>query len=517
MTGNREHRALRSTAVFTAFNYAGLAASFVSVPLLLRCLGNESYGLMLTALAFMNYLSFSDAGLNWGSIVLISAAHGREDREAMATIFRHSVVLAFGSAVLVVGAGCGLFIAAHHGWRLPMFSSHPEADNLVLIVAAQCAVNLTANTGYSVFQAIQESYWTALYQGCARLAGTIGGIIAAFCYQSAALVLLANVMALVVFAFAAGCHLWKKCPWVFERGSLADVAQYSLQLRTGAKSFGLQIARTIQGTAPVMVISSLAGPAFVPSYSVPATLIGMVFGVFMSWNVSLQPAYGASWAADDRKWVVGAFRRTLNSVLLQGLVGGVAFVIVAPELISLWTHGVLHPSEAMCGSVAVVLMVQAVSSTVQFCLAGINQHRRIAAIELLHSVCAIFCAIAAVRWIGPEGVGIGAAVAYGATASWLGFRELAERLGSGEVVPRSLWIARILLIGAAAIAVGTMIVKLMPFGGVIAALTGAVGGSVLAAATVVWGTILFRVNSREDWNVWVAALKGLPGRLLRRS
>ena len=68
MTGGRESRAFRSTAVFTVFQYTGLAASFVSVPAAAMAWG-ESYGLMLTALAFMNYLSFSDAGLNWGSIV----------------------------------------------------------------------------------------------------------------------------------------------------------------------------------------------------------------------------------------------------------------------------------------------------------------------------------------------------------------------------------------------------------------------------------------------------------------
>ena len=109
---SREQRAAHSTAVFTVFNYAGMAASFVSVPLLLRWLGRENYGLMLTALAFMNYLSFTGAGLNWGSIVLISEAHGRGDRSEMARIFRHSLVLGAVSAFVA-----GLKIA---GSSLPL-------------------------------------------------------------------------------------------------------------------------------------------------------------------------------------------------------------------------------------------------------------------------------------------------------------------------------------------------------------------------------------------------------------
>ena len=66
-------------------------------------------------------------------------------------------MLAIVSSVVVISAGFGVFLAAHRGWRLPMFLSHPEADSLVLIVAAQCAVNLTSNTVYSVFQAMQET------------------------------------------------------------------------------------------------------------------------------------------------------------------------------------------------------------------------------------------------------------------------------------------------------------------------------------------------------------------------
>lgn len=508
--GQREHRAVRATAVFTAFNYAGMAVSFISVPLLLRWLGRENYGLMLTALAFMNYLSFTGAGLNWGSIVLLSEAHGRDDRPEMAKIFRHSFVL---GALSALGAGLiafAVFAAARQGWRLPMFADHPGADSLLLVVALQCALGLLVSPIYAVFQGAQEGHWVGLYQGCARILSTAAITTAAWFTRDPALALFAGLAATALFGLVATVHMRRVHPWLFVRGAWREAAEYRRQLRTGAKIFGLQAARTVQSTAPVLVIGSLAGPAAVPLYSVPATLVGVIFGVFTSWNMSVQPAYGASWAVNDRDWVVRAFRRTLDLTLLLGTTALVGFTILGPSVIALWTHGALQPSEALCASVALVALVQAVSSAVQFCLVGINQHRSIALIEVIHTAFALGGAGLSVAWWGPVGVGPGIAAAYVATAAWLGFRDLARRLGSDAVLPGGWWLGRIILVGAAGIAAGVFFVRLWPTAGLLVA----VAGAIIAAGTVILGTIVLRIRSLPEWRAWAGTMGTVARRML---
>ncbi|MEJ1972688.1 MAG: lipopolysaccharide biosynthesis protein [Lacunisphaera sp.] len=504
--GQREHRAVRATAVFTVFNYAGMAASFISVPLLLRWLGRENYGLMLTALAFMNYLSFTGAGLNWGSIVLISEAHGRHDRAEMAKIFRHSLVLGAVSALVAGLVAVAIFAAARSGWRLPMFAGHPDADGLLLVVALQCALGLLVSPIYALFQGMQEGHWVGLYQGCARILSTAAIAAAAWFTRDPALALFAGLAAIALFAVVATVHARRTHPWLFVRGPWRDGAEYRRQLHAGAKSFGLQVARTVQGTAPVLVIGSFAGPAAVPLYSVPATLVGAVFGVFTSWNMSVQPAYGASWAVNDRDWVVRAFRRTLDLTLLLGTTAMVGFTILGPSIIALWTHGTLQPSEALCASAASVALVQAVSGAVQFCLVGINQHRSIAVIEIIHTAFALGGAALAVAWWGPAGVGPGIAVAYVGTAAWLGFRDLARRLDSAEVVPGGWWIGRVMLVGAAGILAGVLFVRLWPPAGLLAATAAAAAGAIIAAGTVVFGTVALRIRSFPEWMTWAGAI-----------
>ena len=166
------------------------------------------------------------------------------------------------------------------------------------------------------------------------------------------------------------------------RGAVcAAVAHRSKKLRPANRA-------NHQGTAPVMVISALAA-GVVPSYSVPSSHGN---GVGSLQFLEREPADRRTelrGRQDDRPWVVTAFRRTLNSVSLLGLVGGVAFVIVAPPIIAFWTHGALHPSEAMCGSRGRCLDGPDGLVQVQFCVAlAAPAHRgdRIAAFGLCGSM-----------------------------------------------------------------------------------------------------------------------------------
>jgi O-antigen/teichoic acid export membrane protein len=512
---SRGYLAARATAVTIVFNYAGMAASFVTVPLLLHWLGQTNYGLVLTAQAFASYLSLADIGLGWGAVVLVSEAHGRGDRVGLARVFRHNAVLSVASAVVAMSLALAVFEAARQGWRLPMFADQSTADGLVLVVAAQCALNLATNSLYGLFVGVEMGHWTSFYQGCVRLGSTAAVAATAWAWRAPAPALVAGLAVNALGAGAALVHARQAYPWIFMRGSVCDAGEYRRQLRTGTKSFALGITRVVQGTAPVFIIGSLAGPAAVPLYSVPATLVGAAFGIFTAWNANVQAAYGASWVANDRSWVIRAFQGTLDLTLVLGTVALAGFTIAGPPVIALWTHGALQPSTEMCASVAAVALVQAVAAAVQFCLVGINQHRNIAFIELVHTATALAGAALTTAAFGPAGVGLGMTAAYGATAAWWGFRDLATRLGSRGVMPRPGWLVRVAVAGAAGIAAGATLARLWPVAGGMAEGAAAFVEALLVAGVVVAGTILLRIKSAADWAAWAAQVAGFAGRLLR--
>ena len=252
---------------------------------------------MVTVMAFTGYLNFADAGLSWGSMVLIAHAHGRGDRAMIAHITRHSAVLAAGSGlVALLGIG-GVEGAASLGWRLPMFAGHPEANSLIFIAGLQLVMTLQFGVFYNVFKGLQENYWTSFYQGLGRLLGLGGAMLTAWLTHSVAKVMVVQLVFSTLTGIAASVHACRRHSRAFSRGSWFDREQYRAQIRIGGKNFFIQIGQTLASTAPTFGISSILGPASVPFYTVPLTLLGMFFTPINSWSASMQNAYGEAWAS----------------------------------------------------------------------------------------------------------------------------------------------------------------------------------------------------------------------------
>ena len=100
--------------VAQAFNWTGLLLSLVTIPLYLQWLGQERYGLLLTGLAFASYLMFSDAGLTWGSMLLIcihSGIFGGVTSSHVAPASRETWINPSSDPVQNTPGSCGLSMA----------------------------------------------------------------------------------------------------------------------------------------------------------------------------------------------------------------------------------------------------------------------------------------------------------------------------------------------------------------------------------------------------------------------
>jgi O-antigen/teichoic acid export membrane protein len=493
MTTSRSVRAFRSTLVVSGLGYAAQLLSLAAIPIFLRTVGAEGYGMMVTVLAFMGYLGFADAGLSWGSVTLVAQSHGRGRRTEIAHIVRHSIVLAACSGMVVAAALASILLASSMGWRLPMFAHHPEADRLLLIGGVQLALNLQFGVVYGLFQGLQEAYWTYFYQGLGRILGMAGAVAAALLTRSVAAMMLAQLAMVAACGVAAAVHACWRHPWAFTRGSWFDRLQYVAQLRIGAKNFMLQIGRTLSGTAPTMAISSVLGPAMVPFYTVPMTLLSMFFAPINSWNASLQSAYGEAWESGDRDWVRGAFRLTLErAVVLAGL-GNALFLALGDRAIRLWTHDRLSLDFATAASVAAITTVTAFTSAGQFLLCGLNRHRRAAFAEISNGVIAMFLVYFSVRLGGLWAAGFGAAFAAAVTSGWVLRREVGAELGA-NALPENSFIFRAAVAAVACAGAAVAVSHLGEFGGFVQALlrlgaAGLAGSAAFAGVALALGIV----------------------------
>ena len=439
--------------------YAGQVLSLVAIPLYLRTMGVENYGLMLAALALSHYFTMTDGGLSWGSMILMAHAHGRRDRAEMAHIFRHGLVLALASGLLAMLIAVAVWMAAGSGWRLPMFAGNSISDRLILIVGAQAATSPLIAMFYNVFFSMQEAQRPALYQGAARLLGTLVGIGAILVWRGEPWIVLAcNLAVTLVAATVTALILWRRHPWIFARGSCRDTRQFERQLRTGGKNFFLQLARVLSATAPVLVLSSFAGPATVPLYTLSLTLIQLVLAPLQSWAAYAQTAYGEAWAAGQKDWVVETFRRTLhNTMLISGIVLAVVVPLIGPA-VALISGGRLIVPPLMCLGVAVSCTVGVFVTTGQYLLTGLNRQRHAALAELGSGITGFaFCVLGVYYW-GPDSVGWGFALAASLTSVWVLRREICRHLEIERLPVSSAHVWRVI----AGLVLTTLLVRLWP-------------------------------------------------------
>jgi len=432
---SRLHKAARTTVVAQAFNWASLLLSLATVPLYLQWLGEERYGVMLTGLAFAGYLMFSDAGLSWASMLLISQAHGRDDRAGIASIVRNSFSLAGCSAALVAVVIAGLLWGLAHVQHLTWLPQHPESGGILLAVGSSVVCSLGLSPFYNLLIGIQEAHLAAFYQGIGRLLGTLGAVGAAASGSHLGWVVGANAAGALLAGALAVRACWQRFPWAFQSGAWWQPAQIRQQLRTGGKSFAMQIGNVLFGTAPVLAISSGAGPQFVPYFSIPMTLLNAPLSVLTSFNASLQPGYGEAIGRNEKAWVAETVRRILRQVLVMLGLLGCGFLLLAAPFARLWTGGRIELTPPMLASVLGIAALGTLLGVFRYAITGINRHRLAAVSDLACGIFAMALAAAAVRQSGYASVGLGIGIAAGLTSAWILPRELKRALDGKTLWP----------------------------------------------------------------------------------
>jgi O-antigen/teichoic acid export membrane protein len=422
---SRFRRAAIATMVAQAFNWTGLLLSLVTVPLYLEWLGQERYGILLTGVAFASYLMFTDLGLTWGAMLLIAQANGRDDKSEIRRIVRTSFVMSVLSAIFAVTivAGCHMLLAST-GASARWLPVNPETPGLVIAVGASVACSLLFSPFFNLFTGLQEAYLTAIYQGSARLLGTLCSVIMAYSGTTLGWVFGANAFATAVIGLLAAAHCLSRHRWAFRLGPCWDADQFHKQLATGLKTFGMQVGNVMWGTAPILAIGSGAGPQYVPLYSIPVSLLNAPVSILNSLSACMQPGYGEAIGGGEREWISQTVRRILRHVFVVLGLLGCGFLLLASQFITLWTGGTIKLEPSMLVSVLAVACVSAAMTVFRFALTGINQHRRAAASELACGGLAILLTFAVVWRFGYMSFGIPMLVA--------------AFLTSGRILPREL-------------------------------------------------------------------------------
>lgn len=390
-----------------------LATTFITVPLTLRSLGAEQYGLWATITSVTALLGFANFGLSNGLVNGVSEALGRNDQETV----RRYVSSVFYMLVVVMTV-LGIAFAAIYGivpWpRLFNVSSGDAAAVAGPAMAVFLAITLVAlplSVVQSVQAGLQEGFASSVWQGVGSIVSLVALVAAITVKARLPWLVLALGGGPVVAVLLNGAVLIRRRPWLAPRLRLATLPAVRRMMRLGLMFFILAIAIAVAYQTDNIVIARLLGPAQVTQYAVPMKLF-MLTPLILSFALTpLWPAYSEALTRRDVAWVRRTFIRSLAISAALGAVMSAVLLAFGVPILHAWAGGVVRPTTPLLLALTAWALVQCLTGPMAMYLNGANALGFQAVCATVMMVVNLALSIALTRAIGISGPAWGSVIA----------------------------------------------------------------------------------------------------------
>lgn len=412
----RRSRGIASATLTAIFGKGtNLLVSAATVPLTVRYLGAEGYGLWITISSAATMFFVLDIGIANTLTNLISEAYAADDKERAATYFATAFWLVLGiSAVLGV---VGWMLWPHIPWVSIFHVQNPALmpDTSRAMAAAFIVFLLALPTGLAakVLGGYQELHASNLFAA----AGSILSLLAvvAVVYFHGSLPLLVAGFAGSSVAANAACLLWICLfhkPWMRPWPRRIDPACIGRIFHSGTQFFAIQLAALVIFSSDNMVISHYLSPAYVTPYAITWRLVGYITAVQALIVPAIWPAYSEAYAKGDLPWIRSTYNRVRWLTVAALVVGCSTMLFAGRAIIRIWAGPAAVPSTTLIQLMCVWIVI-CVFTMNQSCLMGATFRVSKQAISsVLSAVANLALSIYWVKTLGTTGVVLGTIVSY---------------------------------------------------------------------------------------------------------
>jgi len=390
------------------------AVTLISLPLAVRYLGAERYGVWATITTTVIWINLLDLGIANTLTNHVSRAYALDDKTAAARYLTNALLLTAG-----VSAAVGAIFAAifpRLNWAA-LFNAGPKVttSELRLTIVAGAALmllGLPANLGSKVLAGYQELHRNN-FAVCAGAAASVVGL---------ALGIVLHVSMPVLFVMSAGCLtfanlatlvvvVWHK-PWLLPRPALIGRCAIKELLRSGSAFFLIQVAAVVVFSSDNLIVSHYLGAAEVTPYSVTWKLVGLAAVLQSLMFPALWPAYTEAYVKRDYTWIRRTFALTMRGTVALNLVCVGVLAIFGRSLIRVWAGPTAVPAESLLLAMGLWAVINGFMSVESCLLAALNRTREQAVLSIIAAGLNIALSIALVRHIGSLGVIGGTVLSY---------------------------------------------------------------------------------------------------------
>lgn len=427
----RNRRAAVSGGVATSARVIQVGSSLITVPLTLRYLGTERFGLWMTISSILAMAAFADFGVGNGVLNTVAKAFGQDDTLGMRRALSSGFAI-LSSIALCVFAG---FLAIYRfvNWaavfRVYTPTARAEAGPALAIFAACFALNIALDTVQRVQLGIQQGYRYGIWQMVGSFAGLLGVLLGIYFHVGLPMLVLALAGAPTLATLANAVHFFLVArPDLRPSFSLVSSEVVRQVARLGLLFFVLQLSGSIAFSADSFIIARTLGAVHVPEYAIPQRMFAMISMLSAMMMTPLWPAYGEAVARGDVPWIRHTLIRSLGGVFAVSAAAATAILLLSHKLLALWVGGRVKPSFPLLLGLAVWSVIECCGNASAMYLNGTSVIRYQIVVASLFGLGCVLTKIVAVRLMGI------AAVPWSTIGTYL----LLAALPTAIFVPRSL-------------------------------------------------------------------------------
>ncbi len=318
-----------------------ISASFIQVPIALKYLGAEQFGLWVLITGIMQLMGFSDIGIGLGLQNKLSEDYARDDHRSMANNIKTGFVLLL---IIAFTLFCSLFFAYKliNIEKFLKITNTELSDGLTitcLIVSITFCIGLPLSIISRLSIATQSSWIVNSWQAASAVIA-LGVVYLASRYNfSFNNFLLAALMPTHIASLGTllTLKLYGKMPnCIYRNGKFIPSAAKSI-IKNGLLFMVPQVSAIGIAFAPTAFITIFFGSAALIPYNLCQRVVSGCTQIQQISLMSIWPAYTEAKAKADKDWIIKIFRKSMWISLMYSAFIFIILITLGQDLIALWS------------------------------------------------------------------------------------------------------------------------------------------------------------------------------------